>query len=346
MTKIICLFNHKGGVSKTTTTFNLGWMMAQMGKRVLLADFDPQCNLTGMVMAFKSVDDLDNFYIESPPNNVKDGLAPAFESQPRMIEGADCVEVKGNDNLFLLPGHIGLSEYETTLGIAQELSGSLPTLRNLPGSIRFLLEATAKKIKADYVLVDMSPSLGPINQNLLTTSDFFIVPLHPDYFSSMALSSLAKVLPRWIKWARAAYDIDVLKTADYPFPNPGCQFIGSVIQKYRPRSNKASTAFQHWIDQLGEGLKATLIPALERAEMVSTKNYHKRTGLEAWKPLMEVPDFNSLIALSQEHQVPVYSLTVEQTGQSGAVWVQTQESMGKFKAKFEECAKHVFSLTS
>lgn len=46
MTKIICLFNHKGGVSKTTT-FNLGWMLAKKGKKVLLADFDPQCNLTG-----------------------------------------------------------------------------------------------------------------------------------------------------------------------------------------------------------------------------------------------------------------------------------------------------------
>ena len=56
MAKIICLFNHKGGVSKTTTAFNLGWMMALKGKRVILADFDPQCNLTGMVMGFKKLE--------------------------------------------------------------------------------------------------------------------------------------------------------------------------------------------------------------------------------------------------------------------------------------------------
>jgi cellulose biosynthesis protein BcsQ len=130
MAKIICLFNHKGGVSKTTTTFNLGWMMANKGKRVLLADFDPRCNLTGMVMGFKGVDDLAAIYSVNPPNNVKDGLAPAFESQPRGIVPVECVEVAGNDNSFLLPGHIGLAEYETTLGIAQELSGSLLALRN------------------------------------------------------------------------------------------------------------------------------------------------------------------------------------------------------------------------
>ena len=83
MARIICLFNHKGGVSKTTTAFNLGWMMASKGRGVLLADFDPQCNLTGMVMGFKGVDDLAAIYSGTPPNNVKDGLAPAFESQPR-----------------------------------------------------------------------------------------------------------------------------------------------------------------------------------------------------------------------------------------------------------------------
>ena len=41
MAKRIALFNHKGGVSKTTTTFNLGWMLAQMGNRVILVDGDP-----------------------------------------------------------------------------------------------------------------------------------------------------------------------------------------------------------------------------------------------------------------------------------------------------------------
>ena len=58
MAKILNLFNHKGGVSKTTTVFNLSWMLGLMGKRVVIADFDPQCNLTGMVLGYKGVDDL------------------------------------------------------------------------------------------------------------------------------------------------------------------------------------------------------------------------------------------------------------------------------------------------
>jgi len=345
MTKIICLFNHKGGVSKTTTTFNLGWMMALKGKRVLLADFDPQCNLTGMVLGYKGVDDLAAIYNGPMPNNVKDGLAPAFESQPRQISAVECVEVTGNKNLFLLPGHIGLAEYETSLGIAQELSGSLLPLRNLPGAIRFLIEATAEKYQADFVLVDMSPSLGPFNQNLLTTSDYFIVPLHPDYFSAMALTSLAKTLPRWKTWSDTAFSIEVLVKADYPFPKPHAVFIGAVIQKYRPRSGHASKAFQHWIDQLVQGLKETLVPALEKAGMVNPKDFKARSGIEPWIPLMEVADFNSLIALSQAHQVPVYVLTEAQTNQKGAVWEQTKVSMALFHKAFSECSDKVIALT-
>lgn len=344
MAKTICLFNHKGGVSKTTTAFNLGWMMAMKGRKVLLADFDPQCNLTGMVMGFKGEDDLAGLYASTPPNNIKDGLAPAFESQPRQVAPVECVAVPGNDQLLLLPGHIDLAEYETTLGIAQELSGSLLALRNLPGSIRFLLDSTAERYGVDVVLVDMSPSLGPLNQNLLTTSDFFLVPLHPDYFSAMALSSLARVLPKWQLWAQTAYATDALKTADYPFPKPHAAFVGAAIQKYRPRLGKAAKAFQQWIDQLTKGLEEVLVPALTKAGMLDAAAFKARTGLDPWTPVLEVADFNSLIALSQEFQVPVYALTAEQTKQQGAVWDQTQDSMKVFAEAFSNCADRVLSL--
>lgn len=316
-----------------------------MGKKVIMADFDPQCNLTGMVLGYKGIDDLEGTYQDNPPNNIKDALSPAFESKPRQIVGAECIQVPGNDSLFLLPGHIGLAEYETTLGIAQELSGSLLPLKNLPGSIRYMLSETASKYEADFVFVDMSPSLGPINQNLLMTSDHFIVPLHPDYFSAMALSSLARVMPRWRSWAEMASGIDLLSNADYPFPAPKSTYIGAIIQKYRPRMGGASKAFQHWIDQLVAGLKDDLIPQLEKAKLLDAADFKARIGIDPWTPIMEVADFNSLIALSQEHQKPVYALTPDVVGK-GAVWDQAKENMDVFYAGFEDCAKRVIALTA
>lgn len=345
MAKVICLFNHKGGVSKTTTTFNLGWMLARKGKKVLLVDLDPQCNLTGMILGFEGVDDLEGIYKSDPPNNIKDGLAPAFESQPKQIGAVTCKKVPSNSNLLLLPGHIALSEYETTLGVAQELSGSLLPLRNLPGALRFLIDATAETIGADYVMVDMSPSLGPLNQNIVCVSDYFIVPLHPDYFSSMALNSLARVLPRWKKWADMAFAMDILKNADYPFPEPHAQFIGAIIQKYRPRSGKAASAFQKWIDNLLGGLKDTLVPVLESAGMLDAKRFTKRAKFPPTQTIMQVSDFNSLIAFSQENQVPIFELTQEHTKQVGSVWAQTQKNRDAFKKAFSNCADLVLALT-
>ena len=66
--------------------------------------------------------------------------------------------------------------------------------------ISYLLDETAKKYNADYLLIDMSPSLGPVNQNLLMTSDFFVLMM-PDYFSVMATDSLASILPKWRSWS-------------------------------------------------------------------------------------------------------------------------------------------------
>ena len=288
MAKIIDLFNHKGGVFEDHDRFQSCVDARNLRKEGDRRRLDPQCNLTGMVLGYKGVEDLEGTYKDNPPNNIKDALSPAFESKPRQVTGAECISVPGNDNLFLLPGHIGLAEYETTLGIAQELSGSLLALKNLPGSIRFMLSATAAKYDVDYVIVDMSPSLGPINQNLLMTSDHFIVPLHPDYFSAMALSSLTRILPWWKAWAIMAQNNQVLKTADYPFPTPNTTYIGAVIQKYRPRKGAASKAFQHWIDQLVAGLKDQLVPELVKAQLLNTEGTSRRElelirGIRSWR---------------------------------------------------------------
>jgi cellulose biosynthesis protein BcsQ len=85
MSQVISLFNHKGGVSKTTTTFNLGWMLARKGQRVIIVDCDPQCNLTGAVLGFKHLERPDAIEgkRDGHPLNIKEGLAPAFESRLR-----------------------------------------------------------------------------------------------------------------------------------------------------------------------------------------------------------------------------------------------------------------------
>lgn len=341
----ISLFNHKGGVSKTTTAFNLGWMLATKGKKVLLADCDPQCNLTGMVLGFKGSDDFATIYQSGGVRNIRDGLAPAFESRPAPIEPVECEAIAGQPNMFLIPGHIGLAEYEVTLGIAQELSGSLVTLQNLPGSLHHLFQLTALKYNVDYIVVDMSPSLGPINQNLLMTSDFFLVPMAPDYFSVMATDSLASILPKWKAWAKQAQGVSVLQKATYPFPIVAPKFLGTVVQKYRLREGQTpSAAFQKWIDEIEEGIKHKLIPALSGCDMLMPEGAYASVGVPLGKPLLQMSDFNSLIALSQKHKVPIFALSDTQLEQTGIVLDRTKKSMHQFRGLFSDAADKIIEL--
>jgi cellulose biosynthesis protein BcsQ len=350
MVQKIALFNHKGGVSKTTTTFNLGWMLASKGKRVILVDTDPQCNLTGMALGQGTENDEQRIEaIYNTHSNIRTGLAPAFESQPRAIEAVDCIPIEGQNNLFLLPGHVGFAENEVTLGIAQELSGSIQALKNLPGSITDLLEKTATRFSADYILIDMSPSLGAINQNLLMTSNFFIVPTTADFFSVMAIDSLAKVLPKWHAWAKQASALPVLKEASYPFPDIKLRFLGTIVQNYRIIRGKETAAFETWIQRIEDSVIAKLIPSLQRNDMMFPQQIYDENGISQSCTLKKIPNFNSLIALSQEHQTPVYALTSEQLRSAhwrGEVLERAQEKQAQFKTTFSDLADKVIGLTS
>jgi len=347
MVQKIALFNHKGGVSKTTTAFNLGWMLASKGKRVILVDTDPQCNLTGMALGEETEDDEVRIQeIYSTHSNIKTGLAPAFESQPRAIEAVDCLPIPGQEGLFLLPGHVGFAEYEVTLGIAQELSGSIQALKNLPGSINDLLEKTATKFNADYMLIDMSPSLGSINQNLLMISDFFLVPTTADFFSVMAIDSLAKVLPRWYAWAKSASSLQILREANYPFPDITLRFLGTIVQNYRIIRGKETAAFQTWIEKIEKAVADKLVPTLRQSNMMLPSHVYQEQGLQSGFSLAKISNFNSLIALSQEHRTPVYALTPQQLGQRGIVLENNQVKQEEFKKTFSDLADKIIALSS
>lgn len=343
MVQKIALFNHRGGVSKTTTTYNLGWMLASKGKKVILVDTDPQCNLTGMALGQGTEKDQDRLEkIYNTGSNIKTGLAPAFESQPRAIEAVDCINIK--EGLFLLPGAVGFAEYEVTLGIAQELSGSIQALKNIPGSITELLQKTADDLNADYILIDMSPSLGSINQNLLMTSDFFIIPTAADLFSLMAINSLTNVLPKWYHWAKQASGMNILREANYPFPNINLKFLGTIMQNFRIIGGKETNAFQRWIREIDRDVANKLVPVLQNNQLLLSDKDYDSQGVKANFCLTKISNFNSLIAISQESQIPVYDLTIEQFPYANHP--EYEKKLNQFKTTFSKLADKIISLTS
>ncbi|MCA2249972.1 AAA family ATPase [Mycobacterium intracellulare] len=342
----IALFNNKGGVSKTTTCFNLGWMLASRGKKVILVDADPQCNLTGMVLDLSGEDALEEFYEKNPGRNLKEALEPAFKSRPKPLAAVDCVPVAGQENLYLVPGHVSLAEDETSLGISQQLSESLLGLRNLPGSFTYLFDITAAKYSADYVLIDLSPGLGAINQNLVSTADYFLVPCSPDVFSVMAIDSLARVVPGWLRWARRASKLDALKDADYPFPEPDLRFLGVLVQRFRTKYKRPTEAFQNYFDKLNDVVKDTLVPALAAESVMLEQQKYIDAGMDDHYQLAQIQDFNTLIATSQAVRKPVFALTQSDLGSAGVVWETQQENIHRFREEFDALAVRIEVLTS
>lgn len=347
MVKIISLFNHKGGVSKTTTTFHLGWILAEMGKKVLIVDTDPQCNLTGVSLSLAGNDDFESFYAHKNIDNIKSAIASVFEGLPVPLQSAKCYEYPLRENLFLLPGHIDFSEYDIPMGIAQELNGSIKLATNIPGAISHLLRITAEEYGFEYILIDMSPSVSALNANLLMQSDYFIVPCSPDYYCNMAISSLTKILPSWYHTYDGIKKHVLFKDAYYKLPDTSPKFIGTIQQKYRPRNQNPARSFRQWIDRIDENVNTNLVPALREHNMLvdEPRLTSIMGGNNRSYNLANISDFNGLIAQSQKYNTPVFSLSKEQIEQVGKVLENSENSRDMFHEVFSDLAKKIITLT-
>jgi hypothetical protein len=192
----------------------------------------------------------------------------------------------------------------------------------------------------------MNPSLSSINQNLLMTSDYFIVPTSPDYFALMAIRSMSTIIPRWKKWADQARKLQQFEKASYPFPKNDTRFLGTIIQRFRPRSGAPARAFQDWIDQINSSVAENLVPTFEANDMMLPSEKYQTAHIDSGKCLETISDFNSLIARSQEHRKPIFSLSNEEIGQTGKILERSILSKDEFEAQFVKLANKVIALTS
>lgn len=340
MAPIISLFNHKGGVSKTTTAFNLGWALADRGKKVLIVDGDPQCNLTGTVLGFDGIEDFAKFYQANPNANISDCLNPIFKGTGSPLTPAS-ITATTHPNLFLLAGNIDLAENETQIAVALSTSVAIPALQNIPGSLCALLRLTAQKYDIEAVIVDMSPSVGALNECFLMGSDFFIVPTSPDYYCNQAISTLSRVLPRWNAAVAQFRKANLL----YPFPVAPPKFCGIISQRYRPRLGNPARSFQEWIDIIKSTVLKEFVPSLTpQAMCITVAEFNASAPADTPYNLANIADFNSLIAQSQKHSAPVFALSDAQLEQVGVILETMKKSRNDFAATFNALANSVETI--
>lgn len=161
MNRVIAIANQKGGVGKTTTAINLSACLADLGKKVLALDLDPQGNMTSGLGVDKEI-------IESSVYDLIIGNAG--------IEECICKNVL--DNLDVLPSNIDLSAAEIEMiGIENK---------------EFIIKNEMEKIKDkyDFVIIDCPPALSMLTINAMTTADSVLVPIQCEYYALEGLSQL------------------------------------------------------------------------------------------------------------------------------------------------------------
>ena len=160
MGKIIAVANQKGGVGKTTTSVNLSAAFAEMGKKVLLMDCDPQGNATS------------GLGIE------KDGLELSIYDA--LINDTPMEEI-------IIQTQFGLDVVPSVM----DLAGAEVELVNLEDK-QYRLKKTVELVKEkyDYILIDCPPSLGHVTLNALTAADSVLLPLQCEFYALEGLSQL------------------------------------------------------------------------------------------------------------------------------------------------------------
>jgi len=166
MARIIAFSNQKGGVGKTTTCVNMSAFLAEMGKKVLIVDVDPQGNAsTGVGIA---------------KNPATKTIYNVICDQCDISETVQLTQIKG---LEIIPATVDLAGAE--IDLVRMGSGREKILANL-----------LKKVRAsyDFICVDCPPSLGLLTINALAAADAIIIPIQCEFFALEGISQLVNTI--------------------------------------------------------------------------------------------------------------------------------------------------------
>jgi cellulose biosynthesis protein BcsQ len=318
----ISVFNNKGGVGKTTLTYHLAHALAELGKRTLIIDLDPQCNLTIFALTDENIYEIwkdEDGYIDDF-NNTRQKAAnfDAFLKKPRSVHfdlkptedgTADLPHLPPpiaiTEKLHILPGRLTLHLFEDKIASRwSDVYQGDPLAIRTATRTRTLATEYAKLYNYDIVIYDTSPSLGALNKVIISLVDGFLIPCNPDMFSLYGVRNIGNSLSIWKKQFETIFHL-LSDEKRGNFPDRFVRFLGFTIYNARRYSGTnewdLATAHYNFAQQIPETVKAYI--KKEIRSHLSTEQLSSPIGGTS-----VMHSHSTLPSMAQKYHLPIWKV--------------------------------------
>jgi chromosome partitioning protein len=361
MSKVITVFNNKGGVGKSTICWNLADALGGLGKKVLLIDFDPQCNLSIAMLGE------DTFIRALPSQNQPYGTTiRAFLQRFLQNTGGEQIFLHQgphtSKNVHLIAGDFWMNIYADSLNVGADLLSGTGLSRYV--AIKRIIGKAEETLKSvfDFVIVDLGPSFGALVRAAFYASDYYVVPCTSDSFCVYCVGLIGQMVPSFI----SDWDIGLTR---FKASNPQFEefddlgkpvFAGWIFngfdtarERRTPEEIKAGVvkdkamikADETMHDRLEKAVKDDLVATLTKK---ITSFAPVANNIPAGFRIGDIEDANVLIQNSLWLSVPLGQLTAHQQVVSlydRRKWAPNQEEqILLLRSKFQNAAKEVLAI--
>ena len=300
ISKKILFTNNKGGVGKTTLSYNCANELAERGYKVCLVDLDPQSNLTRLALG-------EQFYNQKQGETIYNILQGIIEGGSDINLKIKPTMVNTKNNLYIIPGDLRLSVFENSLisSISEARMGNVRGFLHSSSISRYIDEIGLSD-KFDVFICDTGPSLGLLNNIIFLTCDYFVVPMMPDSFNVQGIENLGTVFKLWKdSWDMTKRLAQQQKISSEKILNGDALFLGYVINSYNIRNGLPIKDQQKWMNAIPENVKKNL------------SEKHCKNGLVelSWKnSIGKLKDLGKISPLSQIKSKPIKDIGRKDVG--------------------------------